>query len=199
MLKKWIFISTMITALIIGIYFVPNNNHPIETINLSANYIEANTFAELEAMADLVVVASSEQPFLQRNHIIKQMKDSKGNDLPAIMDMFTRTEIVIEKVIKQPTSENFTTHDKLVIIEPITYDSMKKTKITIAHYKEMKENQSYIIFLAKNTYGNYSVINMNNGKYNLETLKRIGSVSNLVSKHQNLAKEIVNNYKNILQ
>jgi ribosomal protein L2 len=197
MLKKWTFIITIISIITFGLYVVPDSL--METINVSANYIEANTYEELEEMADLIVVAKATKPFTKRNHVIKYMKDNKGNNLQGITDMFTRTEIVINQVLKQPEGENYKPYDEMLIIEPITYDSMRKAKISLAHYVELKDNELYIIFLAKNTYGNYSVINMNNGKFKMETLKNRPTEEPVMNLHHKLSNEIYKRFKNQLQ
>ncbi|MBK5442205.1 MULTISPECIES: hypothetical protein [unclassified Peribacillus] len=40
--------------------------------------------------------------------------------------------------------------------------------LTTEHYKELEKDNTYVLYLNKNTYGEYSVINMNNGRFNLD-------------------------------
>jgi hypothetical protein len=202
MLKKWSFITTIAITLSLSFFLVPNKEvvmdvkeAEMDVISINANYIQSTTLEQLENNSDLIVIAKTTQPFLNRNHVIKHMKDSNGKDLPSIMDMFTRTEIVIEKVIKQPNNEAFSKDDRIQIIEPISYDDLRKVKVTLAHYEEINANESYILFLGKNTYGNYSLINMNNGKFKINKLKSNKQEDQLNYLHNKLAKEVYAKYK----
>ncbi|OZM58046.1 hypothetical protein CIB95_00250 [Lottiidibacillus patelloidae] len=192
MYKKWTFISTIAILLTISFYIVPKQQLGMKVISIHANFIEATTLEQLENKTDLIVIATTSQAFLDRKHVFKYMKDNNGNDLPGITDLFTRTEIIIEKIIKQPEDEKFAINDKLQIIEPISYDARKKVKVTLAHYEELEVNETYILFLGKNTFGNYSLLNMNNGKFKLKNLNSDSKANNL---HDKLAKQVHQKYK----
>lgn len=82
------------------------------------------------------------------------------------MDFYTLTEIEVERVLKGPEEDA----SNLKVIEPIALRQTLsgKEKLAIAGYTEMKSGSSYMIFMAKNTYGQYGVINMQSGKFNLD-------------------------------
>ncbi|KOR82480.1 hypothetical protein AM231_19390 [Paenibacillus solani] len=78
----------------------------------------------------------------------------------------TSTEINVEQVLKGPKEDAV----NLKVIEPIglrqTYTG--KERIASEGYTAMKKGSEYVIFLGKNTFGQYSVINMQAGKFNLD-------------------------------
>lgn len=57
------------------------------------------------------------------------------------------------------------------VIEPvgiITEADKQQTKVTTDGYRELKQGRRYIMFLKNSGMGGYSIINMNNGKFNLD-------------------------------
>ncbi|WP_147423857.1 hypothetical protein [Cohnella endophytica] len=71
--------------------------------------------------------------------------------------------------MKKPT--DFPVTDRIKAVEPvglITESDKLQTKVKADHYSELKADKKYVMFLKKNTFGQYSLINMNNGKFNLD-------------------------------
>ncbi|MGG1618981.1 hypothetical protein ACIFQM_21000 [Paenibacillus sp. NRS-1782] len=133
-------------------------------ISLEASYIDYKTVSELDSNAELIVIGSPLQEFDDRQHIVTSFDDG------TIQDLYTLTNIKIEKVIKSPEGAALNVEEPLSIVEPISYidDAEGKKKIAYEDYTELKQNEKSIIFLKKNTQGQYSVINMDLGKFTIE-------------------------------
>ncbi|MGG3281802.1 hypothetical protein [Paenibacillus solani] len=100
----------------------------------------------------------------------------------AIMDFYTLTEIEVERVLKGPEEDA----SNLKVIEPIVLRQTLsgKEKLKMAGYTEMKSGSSYMIFMVKNTYGQYSVINMQAGKFNMDGTDLEDAYTESVSKQR---------------
>ncbi|WP_342438207.1 hypothetical protein NSS79_02845 [Paenibacillus sp. FSL L8-0436] len=162
-----------------------------ETINMDANYILFNDVNQLDQAADLILVGSPTMDFPEREHITTYFGDG------AIQDFYTLTDLKIDKILKGPQDFNLATSQSLKIIEPIGYakPEKKENKITREEYSELEKGEKYIIFLMQNDQGQYVVINVNNGKFNLnETEVSFASDSENV-KHEKIKKEVFSKYK----
>ena len=63
----------------------------------------------------------------------------------------------------------------------------------------MEEDTDYIIYLKRNTYGEYGVINMNNGRFNLESEDQIVNLNehnhdNDKKEHEAFKKDVFERY-----
>ncbi|QJD84979.1 hypothetical protein [Cohnella herbarum] len=152
---------SLILALVIAAssyyYFAVYNSFRV--VSMSADYVGYSSADELYSGAELVVIGRPTEDFEDREmHIVQY---STG----AIQDYYTLTDIDIERIVKGPTEIK-----DLQVIEPlaIIQDIQGKTKLTTEDYTEMKKNKEYLIFLRKNTFGQYCVINMQSGKFNLD-------------------------------
>jgi len=151
-------------------YYTSSNGHAgnpsmqsgSKTISIDANYVSYGNVDQLDQGADLIIIGTPTKSFEDREHVATYFDDG------ILQDFYTLTEIKIDRVIKSP--EDFKQSDSLTIIEPIGYveDEDEKTKITYEGYTELPEGQKSIIFLKKNTFGQYGVINMDLGKFSLE-------------------------------
>lgn len=139
-------------------YFAIYNS--VREVNTHADYRGYSTGEELFSNAQLIVIGSPIKEFEEREMIIKTFE----NGTP--MDFYTLTEIKVEKVIKG--SEEDATN--LKVIEPIVLKQTLsgKEKLSIEDYTEMKNGSSYMIFMKKNMYGHYGVMNLQSGKFNLD-------------------------------
>ncbi|WP_226000972.1 hypothetical protein [Paenibacillus sp. BJ-4] len=133
-------------------------------ISLEASYIDYKTVSELDSNAELIVIGTPLQGFDDRQHIVTSFDDG------TLQDFYTLTNIKIDKVIKSPEGSSLNLDEPLSIVEPISYidDAGGKKKIAFEDYTELKQNEKSIIFLKKNTQGQYSVINMDLGKFAIE-------------------------------
>ncbi|WP_025715954.1 hypothetical protein [Paenibacillus sp. 1-18] len=133
-------------------------------ISLEASYIDYKTVSELDSNAELIVIGTPLQGFDDRQHIVTSFDDG------TLQDFYTLTNIKMDKVIKSPEGSSLNLDEPLSIVEPISYidDAGGKKKIAYEDYTELKQNEKSIIFLKKNTQGQYSVINMDLGKFAIE-------------------------------
>ncbi|GAB6928325.1 hypothetical protein JCM10914A_23080 [Paenibacillus sp. JCM 10914] len=148
-----------------------NTGEGLETIVTHGNYKAFEEEAPLFNDADLVVIAETDTHFLDREHVVKYFEpDSVQEGSPqAIEDFYTRTPITVLKVLKTPESVPVIENEKLDIIEPVSIIEQdgSSQKIALENYNEIKEGEEYVLYLKLNTYGEYGVINMNNGRFSL--------------------------------
>lgn len=179
-------------------------NNGIETIVTHGNFIEYDNESELFGDAELIVVAKTNKNFMEREHVIEYASnnDDIEADLPqAVSDFHTKTPIDIIKVLKQPQSFSIPKDNKITIIEPVALlEDNGLKKLSVENYLEMEEGKHYILYLKKNTYGEYSVINMNNGRFNLEGSDKIVNLSehgheNDKQKHEKMKQSVKNRFK----
>lgn len=176
----------------------------IETIVTHGSYMKYNEESELYKGAELVVIAHTSKKFQDRKHVVKYVQHTKEDkDLPpAIEDFYTETPIKIMKVLKQPSDGKITKNETINIIEPITLlkDENGVKKLSTENYVEMQQGKPYILYLKKNTYGQYSIINMNNGKFNLEGTDEIVNLAehghdNDKTEHQEMKAAVEKKFK----
>ncbi|WP_195575869.1 hypothetical protein [Paenibacillus sp. 1001270B_150601_E10] len=163
LLKKKIVVISLALAVILAVgacyyYFAIYNS--VRDVYSSSTYKGFSTAKALFSDADLVVIGSPIKDFEDRE------VEMGTNSLGGIMYIVTSTEIKVEKVLKGP-EEGFA---DLTILEPIGVRQTLtgKERYATEGYTEMKKGSKYLIFLGKNTSGQYSVINMQAGKFNLD-------------------------------
>lgn len=162
LLKKKSIILSLVLSIILAAasyyYFAIYNS--VRDVRTHADYKGYSTGEELFSSAQLIVIGRPIKDFEDREMTIRTL----GNDIP--VDFYTLTEIEVEKVLKGPEKDA----SNLKVIEPIVLKQTLsgKEKLAIGDYTEMKSGSSYIIFMKKNTYGQYSVINLQAGKFNLD-------------------------------
>lgn len=169
----FIFAAVLIGALLIWFLHNMNSNNssPItasplvvedpsytDTFSISTNSISFETVNKLDQLADLIVIGTPTENFEARKHVITNYNDG------AMQDFYTLTKIKIDKIIKKP--DDFSKNQEtMLIIEPVSLRD--KTKLTSNGYVELQKGDQNIIFLMKNTFGDYSIINNNLGKFSL--------------------------------
>lgn len=128
------------------------------TVNIPANSITFSEIDKLDAFAELIVIGYTAEEFKDREHIITAFDDG------ALQSFHTNTNIKIEKILKKP--EDFPSDQKeLIIIEPVSLEG--DVKYTLNDYVELQKGEPSVLFLMKNTYGDYGLINGNLGKFSL--------------------------------
>lgn len=136
----------------------------ISLITLDGNFVGYDSFGELDSSADLVIVGVPTQDFLERDHVTTYYPSGD------IQDFFTRTEIKVMDVLKNAKKYQVETMPTLDIIEPIgliqEFDGKKK--LVFEGYSELKKDSKYVLFLKENYLGEYSIINNDLGKFNLD-------------------------------
>lgn len=162
LLKKKSTIISLVLALMLGAccFYYFAIYHSVNDVYVSSDYIGYSTGNRLLNNAELVVIGTPIKDFSDREVHLTELP--KG----FVADIVTFTEINVEKVLKGPEEDAV----NLTVIEPIgVYQTFKgKKRIAYEGYTEMKKGSKYLIFLKKNSYGQYSVINMQAGKFNLD-------------------------------
>ncbi|MDY7224238.1 hypothetical protein [Halalkalibacterium halodurans] len=170
-----------------------------ERINLHGNYVEYDEEDSLYKEAELIVLAHTNKDFLDREHIIT-MTPADG-DLPeTIEDFYTKTPIIITEVIKSPEGSNIKANDEIEIIEPISILEEEKKILLMENYTAINKDDKYIIYLQDNSFGEYSIINLNNGRFNLESDEQIVNLhehghDNDKEKHAKFKKQVKEKFK----
>jgi hypothetical protein len=128
-------------------------------VNLPANSITFSEVEKLHEFAELIVIGYATDEFADREHVITAFDDGT-------MESFhTNTTIKIKQVLKKP--EDFPADlTQLTVIEPVTLEG--NVKYTANDYVELKKGEPSVLFLLRNSYGNYGLINDNLGKFSLE-------------------------------
>ncbi|MDC3413183.1 hypothetical protein NC797_11640 [Aquibacillus sp. 3ASR75-11] len=141
----------------------------LETVNFDANYIKYTEESKMFEEADLVVLAKVNKSFEDREHVVKYLPSDPQLKEDVIEDFYTKTPITIKKVLKKTNDDNIDKKGTLNIIEPVSIikNKDKRKKFTTENYLELKKGEKYVLYLKKNTFGEYSVINMNNGRFNM--------------------------------
>ncbi|WP_195576158.1 hypothetical protein [Paenibacillus sp. 1001270B_150601_E10] len=163
LLKKKSTIISITMAFILAIaacyyYFAIYNS--VNVVSVHAQYKGYSTGEKLFEGAELVVIGKPVTAFGDRE--IHLTRFATG----VIEDFATFTEIHVEKVLKGPKEDT----TNLTVIEPVVEYQTYKGKVRLASegYTPMKKDSRYLIFLKKNRTGQYYVINMQEGKFNLD-------------------------------
>ncbi|MCU6793978.1 hypothetical protein OB236_17890 [Paenibacillus sp. WQ 127069] len=186
--------SLLITSLVNQKSAAQSLSNDLPTISTEAKFVKYNKINDLEEAADLIIVGTPSQEFKDRDRQVKRFKDG------LISDFYTNTNINVEKVIKKPSDLDI--NQTINIIEPVStlISENRQQKITTEHYQELKKDSKYIIFLKKNSFGNYSIINMESGKFNLDSTDPTDLPEDKQSKVEkdDLKKNIVKKYSDKL-
>ncbi|PKQ87804.1 hypothetical protein CXK86_27885 [Paenibacillus sp. BGI2013] len=162
--KKVVLVSLLVLAIsAVAIAYVNGQSKPDvnihKVVNLSANSLTFHEIDKLDAFAELIVIGYAKEDFRDREHVIT------GFDDGTMQSFHTNTNIKIEKILKKPNGFP-SDQNKLTIIEPVSLEG--DVKYTVDDYVELQKNNKSVIFLMKNTFGNYGLINDNLGKFSLE-------------------------------
>lgn len=155
-----------------GIAHLPSSlafkNDNREIISVSANYESYEKVDLADASADLIVLGKPLSPFESRKHTVRY------NDQGLITDFYTTTPIQMVDIYKNRASSSVKVGGQLEVLEPIALlsDENASTLFQYENYTEMNEGSVYIIFLKKNTFGQYSVMNMSLGRIDTGSTQR---------------------------
>lgn len=135
-------------------------NVPVhKVVNLSANSLIFHEIDKLDAFAELIVIGYATEDFRDREHVITAFDDG------TMQSYHTNTNIKIEKILKKPN--DFPSDlNELTIIEPVSLEG--DVKYTVDDYVELQKGDKSVLFLMKNSFGDYGLINDNLGKFSLE-------------------------------
>jgi|GEM_PF-2978211 len=134
-----------------------------KVVNLSANSLTFHEIDKLDAFAELIVIGYATADFRDREHVITAFDDG------TMQSFHTNTNIKIEKILKKP--EDFPSdQSELTIIEPVSLEG--DVKYTADDYVELQKGDKSVIFLIKNSFDDYGLINDNLGKFSLEGISQ---------------------------
>lgn len=138
----------------------------LRKVTAYARHIGFRTADELERGAELIVVGTPSEDFFGRQFLVKRYPD--GN----VMTFATMATIRVSRVIKNPSGFRLSPKRTLQALEPVGLINEGPVagwvKINMEDYKELKRGSRYLLFLKRNTVGQYGIINMNLGKFNLD-------------------------------
>ncbi|WP_251502425.1 hypothetical protein [Paenibacillus polysaccharolyticus] len=158
-------------------------------VHLPANSITFSEVEKLDAFAELIVIGYATDEFSEREHVITAFDDG------AMQSFHTNTNIKITKILKKP--EDFPSdQNELTIIEPVSLDG--DIKYTANDYVELQQGETSVIFLLRNSYGDYGLINDNLGKFSLEGVSQYSfpesSASQQISDYQIFRDAVMKKY-----
>ncbi|MEK4361527.1 hypothetical protein MKX68_03305 [Paenibacillus sp. FSL M8-0212] len=160
-----------------------------KVVNLSANSLIFHEIDKLDAFADLIVIGYATADFRDREHVITAFDDG------TMQSFHTNTNIKIEKILKKP--EDFPSNqNELKIIEPVSLEG--DVKYTVDDYVELQKGDKSVLFLMKNTFGDYGLINYNLGKFSLEGITQYSlpqsSTAQALSEYETFRDSVMEKY-----
>jgi len=190
----------VIIVLAVALFYYLGVYTSTKTTVVHGKYIAYNNLEELDQHADMILIGSPMKDFESRTHSSTFYQDG------TLQDFFTLTDFKVKRIVKKPDSVNLKESDVFQVIEPVgVFQHLNgKEKLTIDNYQELKKGYEYIIFLKDNTFGKYSVINMNAGKFNLDgkdaaDMTFDADEEQLKANKLKMKNEIQAKYKNFLQ
>lgn len=168
MFKKWkktkLILSMVIILSIVAAFSFTEEDQTLKRISVHGDMISYEEMKDLEDMADIVVIGEPTVDFINRDHIIKTGEDE------FIEDFYTNTEIKIHEVLLNNDQSNYHSGDLLSIIEPssVIEEQGESFEFVMDEYTSVNKEVGYIFFLKKNTFGEYSLIGNQLGKFNID-------------------------------
>ncbi|WKL00500.1 hypothetical protein Q0F98_26160 [Paenibacillus amylolyticus] len=143
----------------------------------------------MDAFAELIVIGYATEDFKDRKHIITAFDDE------TMQSYHTNTNIKIEKILKKPN--DFPSDlNELTIIEPVSLEG--DVKYTVDDYVELQKGDKSVLFLMKNTFGDYGLINYNLGKFSLEGITQYSlpqsSTAQALSEYETFRDSVMEKY-----
>ncbi|PRA08646.1 hypothetical protein [Paenibacillus sp. MYb67] len=167
--KKYVLVSILFILAISAsaIAYVNGQSKPDvpihNVVNLSANSLTFHEIDKLDAFVELIVIGYATEDFRDREHVITAFDDG------TMQSFHTNTNIKIDKILKKP--DDFPSdQNELTIIEPVSLEG--DVKYTANDYVELQKGDKSVLFLMKNTFGDYGLINDNLGKFSLEGISQ---------------------------
>ncbi|WFR62376.1 hypothetical protein P9222_29860 [Paenibacillus amylolyticus] len=158
-------------------------------VNLSANSLTFHEIDKLDAFAELIVIGQATEDFRDREHVITSFDDG------TMQSFHTNTNIRIDEILKKP--DDFPSdQNELTIIEPASLE--EDVKYTVNDYVELQKGDRSVLFLMKNTFGDYGLINDNLGKFSLKGITQYSvpqsSTAQVLSEYENFWDSVMEKY-----
>jgi hypothetical protein len=160
-MKSLFTVSALIVCLVAIFAFKFNVfSKTLKTVVVDANYVTYNSEEDLRNFADVVVIGT----------VSTDLKEDKvvttKNDLGRLDDFYTITPFKIQKLIKGDVTDKTIYINQPVAITKDTDNS--DVKVVLDGYSELKKNSKYVLYLKKSSVGNYSIVSVTQGKFNLD-------------------------------
>lgn len=198
--RSFIIAGLAVLLIMVGVYLRQTDSQSatsqpdsylIQTVSVDANYLKFENADALDTAADLVVIGEATQEFDKRKHVTTYFDDGA-----TLQDFYTLTEITIDQVLKGP--DDIRTDDlTLEIIEPLAliHNAGDTIKYTHGNYNELQKGEKSVIFLKKNTFGQYSVFNQNLGKFSLSTSETsTARIGNETAEYDTFKRDVLKKY-----
>lgn len=158
----------------------------------SANHVLFDRVEELEKIADLIVVGKPAKNFIENQPVV--VRDPEG----FISDYYTLTPIEIKKVLKGSNINK-----EITILEPAVIIEQPATRNKVIwmrdDYSLLQKNSQYLLFLKRVDAGSYSIISINQGKFNLDlTDLEEQKIERKSLQYSNLKAKVLGKYKDIV-
>jgi len=199
MIKKVLLPLLSIAVLTVGVVFAVSFQHKdkektqdstpakqtsMPVVESQGLYETFDTAESMQKEADLIVIASPKKTFEQRKHVTTYLKGPNNERYPETT--VTLTDVSIKKVL----SSKKVSDKKLKSVTVIEYVGIFKDndgvdkKLRFEGYEEMSEKQDYILYLQKNDKGNYNIVNIINGKFELKSQSKATKQSAIQQEHE---------------
>ncbi len=193
--KKMVLVSLfVILAISVSAFAYVNGQSKLEEtfhkiVNLSANSLTFQEIDKLDSFAELIVIGHATEDFRDREHIITAFDDG------TMQSFHTNTNIKIDKILKKP--DDFPSdQNELTIIEPVSLEG--DVKYTVNDYMELQKGDRSVLFLMRNTFGDYGLINDNLGKFSLEGITQYSvpqsSTAQALSEYETFRNSVMEKY-----
>ncbi|WP_091015152.1 hypothetical protein [Paenibacillus amylolyticus] len=193
--KKYVLVSILFILAISAsaIAYVNGQSKPDvpihNVVNLSANSLTFHEIDKLDAFVELIVIGYATEDFRDREHVITAFEDG------TMQSFHTNTNIKIEKILKKP--DDFPSdQNELTIIEPVSLEG--DVKYTVNDYVELQKGDKSVLFLMKNTFGDYGLINDNLGKFSFEGITQYSvpqpSTAQALSEYETFRNSVMEKY-----
>ncbi|WP_139489478.1 hypothetical protein [Brevibacillus dissolubilis] len=136
-------------------------HEPIQKAVVQGTHITYSTVEELENRADLVVIGSPVKKFEEETAVVTY------NQAGRFEDFYTPSEIKINEILKGTHSEKIIFVNQNAAITT-NLDGKEKIMLIDEGYSVMEKGKQYLLFLRKVNGEKFSVIAVNQGKYNID-------------------------------
>lgn len=188
--KKFRVLSIIaVVAVFAGIIYYTGIYNRVKEVNIQCSYMKYSTSDELHKNADLILIGTALEKFEDRDHYETRFDD--GN----LQDFYTKTKFKAQKIIKMPEKLALTKDSVFDIIEPVglIQESDGRKILKLEGYEPLKEKEIYVVFLKDNGFGEYSIINMNGGRFNLQ------NDENYDNQESKIQSDVISKYKKEVQ
>ena len=135
-------------------------SYPGKQINIQCNHVLYNDANQLTDYADLIILGQTEKDFSEFSPTFIYTPEGR------YQDFYTVTDVKVVKTIKGDYNNNY-----IPIIQgaALVNSPFKKQNDLLINegYSVLEKGKPYLLFLKKTDDGNYSIVSVNQGKFNM--------------------------------